>query len=412
MVHDCTYSGNFCRCLFTRDPKYRANVRKNLRERKHIDELKDADWINILLYFGLQERLCPGQIYLCGTDTGLTDQSESLRRCQNAQRWQQRVLEVQNDGRIVHDLAELGPLVDGELGSGKYPRPSQKKRSKFEVLAEAFQTLLSKYTPVPPISIKTVIPLNHSDFELEMFNPKNKDILQAACELYALEINSKTLGDLKEFYAAAKCPTFYSHDVDPFSYYHDRETSFDFVKRLLEYQIGEEENIKMFLTNLRDWFDKKGWAGNTKVNAICVVGPPNSGKNYFFDILAAIACNVGHIGRVNNKTNNFALQEVVNKRLVVGNEISMEDGAVEDFKKICEGAACNIRVKHQGDKIFCKTPVLLISNSLLSICYDTAFNNVRLYTMNWKSAPLLRESNKKPYPLVLFDLFDFYNILI
>ncbi|GFR09522.1 non-capsid protein NS-1 [Trichonephila clavata] len=85
---------------------------------------------------------------------------------------------------------------------------------------------------------------------------------------------------------------------------------------------------------------------NSKINTIAVIGPPNAGKNYFWDCLAAIALNVGHIGRVNNKTNQFALQEVIDKRLIIGNEINMEDGAKDDFKKLCEGKALNIRVKH------------------------------------------------------------------
>ncbi|GIX83989.1 hypothetical protein CDAR_270231 [Caerostris darwini] len=54
-------------------------------------------------------------------------------------------------------------------------------------------------------------------------------------------------------------------------------------------------------------------------------------KNYFWDCSAALAQNVGHIGRVNNKTNQFALQDCANRRLIIGNEISMEEGAKEDF---------------------------------------------------------------------------------
>ena len=178
------------------------------------------------------------------------------------------------------------------------------------------------------------------------------------------------------------------------------------------WQIGPEENIKLFLSNLRDWFNKLGWNGNPKVNALCVLGPPNSGKNYFFDAFIALACNVGHIGRVNNKTNNFAPQDVVNRRLVIGNEISMEEGAKEDFKKLCEGTAFNVRVKFKGDQIFTKTPVLLISNNELEICWDPHFKDIRLYTLRWRAAPLLQASTKKPYPLAMFDLFAKYNITL
>lgn len=119
------------------------------------------------------------------------------------------------------------------------------------------------------------------------------------------------------------------------------------------------EAVGEFLQNLKWWFDREGWGKNPKMNALCVIGPPNSGKNYFFDALVAIACNVGHIGRVNNKTNQFALQDAYNRRIVVGNEISMEDGAKEDFKKLCEGTtflifALNIKeIKYSVKHPFC-----------------------------------------------------------
>lgn len=76
----------------------------------------------------------------------------------------------------------------------------------------------------------------------------------------------------------------------------------------------------------------------------------------------------------------------------------------------CKGTAFNIRVKYQGDKIFSKTPVLLISNFVLDICNDVHFKNVRLETIRWNTAKFLRDSNKKPYPLAIFNLFNMYNV--
>ena len=217
---------------------------------------------------------------------------------------------------------------------------------------------------------------------------------------------------------------FYANSINPFNYYHDRETSADYLNELLKFQCnGDEDKVRELLGNIKTWFNRLGWSVatisedgvkqyelNPKINAIAIIGPPNSGKNYFWDAIAAIAMNVGHIGRVNNKTNQFALQDCYNRRLVMGNEISMEEGAKEDFKKFCEGTAFNIRVKYQGDKIFKRTPACLISNFDLDICGDPHFRNVRLHTMRWKSAPLLASSKKKPYPLAIFDLYDLYNV--
>lgn len=90
-----------------------------------------------------------------------------------------------------------------------------------------------------------------------------------------------------------RTPVFYANNVYPFDYYHDLDTSIEYLDRLLLYQNQNSvECVGEFLQNLKWWFDREGWAKNPKMNALCIIGPPNSGKNYFFDALVAIACNV------------------------------------------------------------------------------------------------------------------------
>lgn len=174
--------------------------------------------------------------------------------------------------------------------------------------------------------------------------------------------------------------------------------------------------LRELLGNVKSWFNKKGWhvhkdgsyVLNPKINYVYIHGPPNSGKNYFWDCIAAIANNIGHIGRVSNKTNQFSLQDAYNRRLVMGNELCMEESAKEDFKKLCEGAAFNIGVKFHGDKIFTRTSVCFISNSPLELIGDKHFINVRLTSLKWKPLSYLAKSTLKPYPLAIFDLFAYY----
>ncbi|GFQ74502.1 initiator protein NS1 [Trichonephila clavata] len=162
----------------------------------------------------------------------------------------------------------------------------------------------------------------------------------SAINLFKNSINSFNVIDLYNFLNDGK-PIFYTNNIDPFSYYYSRPESTDIIIDLLKFQFNDDdEKIKEFLTNIISWLNKKGWYDkvnneyilNQKINCLVLTGPPNSGKFSFFDIIVAICINVGHIGRIYNKTNNFALQEVVDRRLVVGNEITMEDGAKEDFK--------------------------------------------------------------------------------
>lgn len=49
---------------------------------------------------------------------------------------------------------------------------------------------------------------------------------------------------------------------------------------------------------------------------------------------------------------------------------------------------------------------------MLEISGDRAFKNVRMVTFQWQCCPLLAESTKKPYPLALFDVFEYFSIEI
>nr|ARV85888.1 nonstructural protein [Planococcus citri densovirus] len=411
VVHDCSYAGSTCRCPFFNDASIYRFLRKPLRSRKRVHELGALDWINILLYFAVHKGTSPGQIWLNKNLQGSNSSTPVIQWQENVLGWEQSVLEFQRNRLPIHDVSELGNSWVGQTVDRRSEPASKRKRSNFEKVVEEVSSLLVKYCPVPLIGIKNLIPPNHADFRTILFDPRNKDNYISACDIHALHLNKYSFKEFHELYSQADNPIFYANNLDPYEYYHSRDTSLYFLDELLKFQLkGEEEIIKPFLSNLRNWFNREGLDGNPKMNALCVIGPPNSGKNYFFDAIIALANNVGHIGRVNNKTNNFALQDVVNRRIVVGNEISMEEGAKEDFKKLCEGTAFNVRVKFKADCIFTKTPVLLISNNELDICWDPHFKDVRLKTIRWNTAPLLAASNKKPYPLAMYDLFDKYNV--
>ena len=421
-IHDCPFSGGTCRCRFTKTQDFRRPVREPMRRLRFIRELDEIDWQNVFLYFIVQKRESRSQVWVGGRIQGSPSDGEIIR-WGNVQALSRSILARENEGTGHNSEREL---PDNEENRKRLPRSTggpPEKRGKFERITKTIQILLDKYACIPPTELKDLIPSDNPDYRLEFHDPKNTKMYEAACHLAMLNVNRKTLLDFKNYYEG-KLPIFYANSINPFNYYHDRETSADYLNELLKFQCnGDEDKVRELLGNIKTWFNRLGWSLptitedgvkqyelNPKINAIAIIGPPNSGKNYFWDAIAAIAMNVGHIGRVNNKTNQFALQDCYNRRLVMGNEISMEEGAKEDFKKFCEGTSFNIRVKYQGDKIFKRTPACLISNFDLDICGDPHFRNVRLHTMRWKSAPLLASSKKKPYPLSIFDLYELYNV--
>lgn len=394
------------------------SLRKHIRRNKFITDLEELDWYNIFVYFFMRKWTCQSEIWL----------NRELRRLQSDDKdiqWENLLgatgdlLEWQDERirRDVESSVQGGTESVDRLGSNIRTghKNAPKQGSKFKRIVKEVSALLVKYNCVPANHLRDLIPVDSDEFNIEYFNPLNIKYYEAACDLYTLSHNKRSLLDFSNLYAEYDNPIFYAHDLNPFEYYHNRVDSLKYLNELILFQCqGNEDKVKELLYNIKYWFDRKGWWENnelnSKINCIIILGAPNSGKNYFWDTFAAIAANVGHVGRVNNKTNNFALQDCVGKRLIMGNEISMEEGAKEDFKKLCEGSAFNIRVKFQGDKIFSKTPVCLISNNTLDISSDPHFRNVRCKTFRWQTCISLKNSNKKPYPLAIFDLFEMYNV--
>lgn len=425
VVHDCAYPGGQCRCKIFQHDVIRGSLQKPLRRIKYASDLDKTDWENVLIYFGLSKWPSEHQIWIGGRlqRSASYDQVVRWKYLQTRSReilegkaegigrddpWGQRDGEDDRQSVSSYD-GSVGTKrrrenQEGELGSKRY----KGQQSKFDRIKISVHALLSKYHCLPSTHIRYI--LCDEDKYDYMYDPRNEKDFAQGCELFEHIHNKYSLAKFREVYSDHE-PLFYSSTKDPFQYYHTREESLHYIKSLIQWQFNDdEEKIREFLTNLREWFNKFGWDGNPKMNTLMVEGPFSCGKNYFFDMLVAIAYNIGHVGQVCNKTNNFSLQSCVNRRLCVANEWSVEESAIEDMKKFCEGLALNIRVKHKADAIYTRCPVLVLTNNHIDFLHRAEFLGVRVHKMIWKQAPLLKDSLKKPYPLCLFDLFDYYNV--
>lgn len=418
VIHDCPWSNGSCRCRWYQEATIRRNIRKPLRRTKFIRELGVIDWYNVFLYFALQKWESRQEIWIGGTLQRSPSNSEGLQWFDLLAQ-SRTILGREGEGTGYNDSEQASNSQEGGRNLRGHSSNVEQKGSKFERVSKEVQALLTKYHCIPLTEVRNIIPSTIPVFNL-LHNPNNDKFYNSACHVYSLYLNKLTLEDFHNLYSEG-CPIFYANDMNPFTYYHSREDSAKFLIDLLKFQYNDNnDRIIELLGNIKCWFNKEGWNQykngewvlNPKINSIAINGPPNSGKNYFWDTIAAVATNVGHIGRVSNKCNQFSLQDIYNRRLVMGNELNMEDAAKDDFKKLCEGTAFNIRVKYQGDKIFTRTPVCFITNGVLEISTDFAFKNVRLVTFQWKACPLLAKSSKKPYPLALFDVFDYFNVSI
>lgn len=422
VVHDCAYPGGQCRCKIMQYPEIRGSLQKPLRRIKYVSELDEIDWTNILLYFGVSKWPCPSQVWIGGRVQGSADYDKVVRwKCLQAR--SREILERETAGTghnceqgqsASQDDRHSLSSDDGKPGVKRRREAEEgamgRKKSKFERVSQAIQSLLSKHYCLPANHIKHLT-CNEETMKY-LYDPTIEKHYNNACDLFTHTHNKYTLKQFRDLYS--KCtPVFYANDLDPFEYYHSLDDSVYYTRQLLEFQFQDnEEDIKDFLSNMRDWFNKFGWDGNIKMNTLLIEGPANCGKNYFFDMVSSIAYNVGHIGRVCNKTNNFPLQDCFNRRLCIANEMSVEESAVEDMKKLCEGTAFNIRVKYQGDKIFTKSPVIIITNNYIDFLHRPEFMDVRVKKYVWNTAEFLKDSSKKPYPMALFELYDYYNVSV
>ncbi|XP_047098001.1 uncharacterized protein LOC124711818 [Schistocerca piceifrons] len=418
LVHDCIYSSRRCRCRFRVDPFIASRIKKCPRRRRAITAMSDLDWFNILIYFFLQKRPSRGQVWIRGTHKRVPGESEIIQWVSFIE-GSLSVLERENppiNDQLQQDLTRVG--------SRKWPHTKRKPISDYqrcnpETTAKKVLSILMSYNCIPPENIVSVIPSGHH-YYINFIDPKFKRFFDMGLGLYKKTINELELKGLENLLCSgSEDSIFYSHSTNVFEYYYNLADSLAWLNKLLLFQFNDDtDEVSKFLLNLVSWFNRQGlyqwqdnnYVQNKKLNTLCIVGPPNSGKNWFFDCFISLGLNVGHIGRCNNKTNQFALQDAVNRRIIIGNEISLEEGAIEDFKKVCEGTACNIRVKYKGDAILRRTPLLLISNSQPIVCSHPDFNNVCVRTIRWKKFDELKNAIKKPYPLAFFSLLQMYKI--
>jgi len=133
-------------------------------------------------------------------------------------------------------------------------------------------------------------------------------------------------------------------------------------------------------------------------------------KIFFFDTVAAFFINYGSLCTA-NKTNNFAFQEAAGKRIVIWNEPNYEAVYIEKLRELLAGDTTRVHVKYQGDAPIQGPPIIMLTNDMLSIFGMDAFQS-RIKLHYWKSAPFLKECDKKINPLFLLKIFNKYKVYI
>lgn len=140
-----------------------------------------------------------------------------------------------------------------------------------------------------------------------------------------------------------------------------------------------------------------------KVNTLSVRGPGGSGKGYFFNSLAELVWSVGQIEANMNRSNPFAFENLLNKRLAILNEFNCSPGQKDNCKELFEGAPTSINVKYKSRIPLPRTPIIITTNNDWTLDFDKidkeAFRQ-RCIFYTWTKQPWLKEEEGYPHPLL------------
>ena len=223
-----------------------------------------------------------------------------------------------------------------------------------------------------------------------------KDEYKAACSKFRRMSTHLNFAEIVEMHTNASNPVYYSRFTN---HYLSIDESVLAIEKLLTYQWGEQYSEK--LKALVDICERR----LGKTNSMFILGPPNSGKTWFVDCLAAFYLNVGHVKNF-VRGNNFPLNDCPNRRILIWNEPSIMPSSFDTVKMIAGGDSCPAAIKYEGDGVISKTPLIFTSNN--SVFNQTKVWTSRILFTNWKSAPFLKDITCKPHPMSIEILFKKY----
>lgn len=238
-----------------------------------------------------------------------------------------------------------------------------------------------------------------SDETLSFYDKTDTDYKRAV-NLYRREVSLLSFREITQLILNAQYASFLSRSGD---HYATISESLTMVESLLEFQYGNNDAVMFFMNRLYNVCERT----LKKTNSMFIIGPPNSGKTWFTDMVASFYINVGYVGNF-NKSNAFPLNDCVNRRILIWNEPNIEQCAYDTVKMLCGGDACPCNVKYQPGSTVTRTPLIFTSNKNVFNSGDAVWNSRVYFEGEWKSASLLSGYTKYPHPATYILLIAKY----
>lgn len=111
-----------------------------------------------------------------------------------------------------------------------------------------------------------------------------------------------------------------------------------------------------FALNLKCVLNKE----KIKLNTLRLVGVPNSGKTLLANCIVQpfITCYMNN----HASENEFYLSNMLNKAIILCEELYLTTATAEDFKSVLGGQVLSVAKKHQEKQDLLRTPVIITSN--------------------------------------------------
>lgn len=395
-VHDCPWSGGYCRCRRFAD----IPIKRNRRIIRSTTSLTEQAIYNLTKYLSESPRRIQHFEYSRRT-RALPSEIGHYTYAELREHSEEHVVEGSPGTVELFDSQSCGPreatIRQDNSQSSKTVKGSSKfqyRNQKEELVQFFWRNAVCPILNIVNTSLWLTSPYKYMD--------TNNDVnFKLAIHIFTLEVCQKPYSEICET-LMMYTPIFQAYLSSFDAYYYPIEYSCTIIEELLCYQVGED-NLYMFLMDLYKVIDKM----IPKVNSFYVIGPPNAGKNFFFDSVLSSCIVTGQVGNFNRHC-NFPLMECVNKRCLLWNEPNFEPAAVDTLKMLLGGDSMNVKVKNRADAIVLRTPLIILTNNSV-FPNDTAFQS-RMIKYTWRTAPFLKQYTLKLHPLSFYALLRKYTI--
>lgn len=401
VIHDCQWHGSSCRCINL--PCRRRYAGHDIGEEweetcRHIKSL--LEYGNRNKRYNLHIKI--GTFNIQGRrDCGRTSKKLLPVPASMGHRYLYRIARQSMETELLlHESVDEPTRQDVDKVFG-VPRRGEKiskgKRRRGEQLYERLESFIFENPCYPISDIKITDAWLASPFR--SLTDKNEQFPTAMFNIRTRMTRWK-VDDFMKYYIKYPCQ-WSAVACDFGDFYLSIIESAEEIYKMLQFQLyvtyGDRDNfVKIidFLNKLYAVAERK----DKKTNAIYVVAPTSSGKNWLFDSLCAFYLNVGMISNY-TRACQFPFEDAPNRRLLMWNEINFMDSAVDTVKMLIGGDPFSANIKFKTHQVIHRTPVIILSNPP-NVLTDPAFRD-RVHLFRFHQYPYLKDIKKYPHPLAI-----------